>query len=168
MKKFDVKKFALACVFLALALSLNFIESLIPPFAVPGVKPGFSNIAVMAAIVFLPRKYSVSIVLLKSTFVLIVRGAAAFLMSLSGGIFSFIVMYILFMFTKRTSFLFISICGALFHNIAELACASFLMGSLSVFAYFPVMILFGLLTGIINGVLLKIVIPVIKKIYNER
>ena len=87
---------ALAGILLALACGLSYIESITPLPLPVGAKPGLASIVVMFAAIRLNLKSTISIVILKSLFVFITRGFTAFLLSASGGIFSLIVMLMLF------------------------------------------------------------------------
>ena len=62
------KKIALMGILCALALSLSFLENLIPPlpFVPPGAKPGFSNIATMFSLSELGFGYGIVITLCKA------------------------------------------------------------------------------------------------------
>ena len=77
--KNEIKKLTLGAVMAALALSIGYLEGLIPqlPFLPPGAKPGFSNIIVMFALDSLNVYYAFAIVALKAVFALITRGVTA-------------------------------------------------------------------------------------------
>ena len=87
----------LAAMIFAVALVLSLVENMMPPLpiAVPGVKCGLSNIAVMDALFFLGKKQAYLIAILKGGFVFITRGIIAGALSLSGGILSITVMLLL-------------------------------------------------------------------------
>lgn len=112
---------ALCGLLLALSAGISAAESLIPlPL---GVKPGFSNLPVMYSMAEQGAKYGFAICILKSVFVLLTRGVAAFFMSLSGGTLSYIIMLLLYRKTEA-SLMLISIAGALAHNAGQLCAAS--------------------------------------------
>ena len=54
----------------ALAIVLSFVESLITPLLglMPAVKLGLSNVVIMYALLFLPRRYAAALVVLKALF----------------------------------------------------------------------------------------------------
>ena len=84
------KKAALVGMLAAATLALSFIEralcaSLPLP---PGVRPGLSNIAVMFAAVALGLPFAMGIIVIKAGFVLLISGAYAGIISLSGGVLS--------------------------------------------------------------------------------
>lgn len=153
---------ALMGLLFALSLVLTYVEYLIPLPAVlpPGVKLGLSNIVTMYCLFFLGRRSTFTIVFLKSGFVFLIRGFTAFLMSLSGGILSTLVMMLLLMLSSANlSYVVISIAGAITHNIGQIIIASFLMGTWLVIAYLPILLVSGVIMGSITGALLKIVMP---------
>ena len=152
---------ALSGVLLALSAGISAAESMMPlPL---GVKPGFSNIPVMFAISELNPFYAFGICLLKSFFVFLTRGTAAFVMSLCGGMLSFGVMLLLFKIKKtKLSHVFISIMGSLAHNTGQIAAACLLMGSSAVLYYLPMLILSGIIAGAVTGLIISLVIPVVR------
>ena len=150
---------ALAGILLALACGLSYIESITPLPLPVGAKPGLASIVVMFAAIRLNLKSTISIVILKSLFVFITRGFTAFLLSASGGIFSLIVMLMLFR-IFRCSVTFTSAMSAVSHNCAQLIAAGlFYYQSLSpIGAYFPIMIITGCVTGIFTGSVLSLIL----------
>lgn len=149
---------------LALAIVLAFVEAMVPPlpFLPPGVKLGLSNIVTMYTLFFLDTKAAYTVGVLKSGFVFLTRGFTGFCMSLCGGLFSITAMALaLLIGKKRLSYLVISICGAVFHNIGQLLMAGVLMGSHLVVYYTPVILISGVIMGIITGVTLRLVMPAI-------
>jgi len=157
----------------ALAVALSFLESLLPamPFLPPGAKPGFANVAVMFAILAFSCADGVFVMLVKSVFVLITRGAAAFFMSISGGALS-IAAVILFIFlmnklSKSFSYMGVSILGAVFHNIGQLIAAYFYTGTAAVAGYLPLLLIFGVCAGAVTGVILRVVMPRLLKLTDK-
>lgn len=146
----------------AQAILLAFLEGMVPPlpFLPPGGKAGFSNLITMYTCQALGMPSALAVCVIKSFFVLITRGATAFVMSLCGGMTSVLVMGLL-MRTGRFGTIGIGISGALCHNAAQLAVASVLMGTKAVFGLVPVLALFSLLTGAVTGALLYGLLPIL-------
>ena len=148
---------------LALASALQFLESMIPIPLPLGVKPGISSIVVMVVLVKFGFLSATTLAVLKSGFVFITRGAAAFCMSVSGGVLSVAVMGAFFAFSRRskngTGILLMSVLGGISHNIGQLAAASVFMGSVLTFSYLPVLVIAGLVAGIFTGTVFKFVLP---------
>ncbi len=151
----------------AAALVLAIVENMLPPLpiAVPGVKFGLSNIAVMYALFFLGRKQAYSIGILKAVFVFATRGGIAGLLSLAGGVLSITVMILLMVaFRERISYLVISIFGAVFHNAGQFIVISVIYTGMNMWAYFPLLLISGLMAGIATSTLLRFIMPALKRI----
>ena len=148
----------------ALALSFSFLEGLIPPIPVlpPGAKLGLSNIVVLYAAGSLGLPAALFLACLKGGFALLTRGVTAGLLSISGGVLSALVMWLLLQKT-RASLSLVGVCGALSHNAAQL-CAAWLLTSAAVVFYLPFLVLFGVLTGLLTGLVLKLTLPPLQRI----
>ena len=171
VKKVDTYSIALMGLLFALALVLTGVEYMIPPIPMmpPGVKLGLANIVTMYCLFFLGKKQMFTIVLLKSVFVFSIRGFTSFLMSLSGGLLSAVVMLLLVVLAGSSlSYLAISVLGAIFHNVGQLIVASFLMGTSLIVFYLPLLVISGVIMGCITGTLLKVVAPAFNRIYHSK
>lgn len=157
----------LTAMIFASALVLAIIEDLLPPLpiAVPGVKFGLSNIAVMYALFFLGKKRAYTIGILKALFVFITRGGIAGLLSLTGGLLSITVMILLMVaFRERITYLIISIFGAVFHNVGQFIVISVIYTGMNMWAYFPVLLISGLAAGIVTSTLLRFIMPAFNRL----
>ena len=157
----------LSSMIFATAIVLSIIENMLPPIvvAVPGVKFGLSNIAVMYALFFLGKKQAYTIAILKGFFAFATRGAVAGLLSLVGGLLSLTIMVILIMiFREKISYLIISIFGAVFHNIGQFIVIAILYTGMNMLAYLPVLLLSGLIAGIVTSTLLRFILPAFKRL----
>ena len=98
----------------ALALSFSFLEGLIPPIPVlpPGAKLGLSNIVVLYAAGSLGLPAALFLACLKGGFALLTRGVTAGLLSISGGVLSALVMWLLLQKTRAS--LSLEVCAARF------------------------------------------------------
>jgi len=161
------RKLVLTSILFAISLVLAWLESILPPLpiAVPGIKMGLSNIAVMYTLFFVGAKQAYGIAILKSGFVVITRGLIAGVFSLTGGILSVSVMLLILVFTKRNaSYSIVSVFGAITHNIGQFIVISLLYAGTNVWFYFPVLLVFGVVTGLITAGILKVIIPAFKKL----
>ena len=131
------RKSAFMGVFLALAMICSYIEMLIPfDFGIPGVKLGLTNIVVV--LMFLVG--------------ILFGNLIGILYSLGGGILSFLVMALL----KKGNHLgciSVSVAGGIAHNIGQILIAALVVSSHYVLYYFPVLLIAGLLTGFLIGLL---------------
>lgn len=141
-------------VFTALALIFSYIETLIPiNMGIPGVKLGLANLIIVIALykIRLPEVYLLSVVrvLLSG---LIFGNYFSIIYSLAGGLLSLTVMVLL---KQMGSFsvMGISVAGGVCHNIGQMIVAMLVVETFSVAYYFPVLLIAGLLTGFLIGIL---------------
>ncbi len=158
---------ALDGILAALALALAFLEGLLPDvaFLPPGAKLGLANVAVMFAVLAVGYADGFTIMLIKSSFVFFTRGIASFIMSVSGGAVSCVVMIIIVAVSKKLnkefSYIGISVICAVVHNIGQVAAASVYMSTNLMTSYLPLLIITGVASGFITGVVLRAVMPAI-------
>ncbi len=150
----------------SLSIVLSLLESMIPLTGIlpPGAKLGLSNVVTMYMLFFVGKRQAITLVLLKSFFAFLMRGFTASIMSFCGGLLSLFVMIIITIISKkRASYLILSICGAVFHNIGQLIVAVLILSNVKVLWYFPMLIISGMVMGILTSLVLKAVLPAIKK-----
>ena len=145
---------------IALATAMSYLEGLVPSVGVPGIKLGLSNIVTMYALLILGTPYAVGIAVSKCVFVLLTRGMTAALLSLSGGLLSVIVMRLL----KRCgSIFFISVFGAVAHNVGQIVSAAIILRSADIFWYLPILVISGFAMGAITAFTLKSIMPYLRR-----
>jgi heptaprenyl diphosphate synthase len=152
---------------LVLALVLSVMEGMLPPmpYLPPGFKLGLSNIVTMYTLFFMGKKQAFTIAALKSLFVFFTRGTTSGLLSFSGGITALFVMILLsFIFKEKISYLLLSIFGAVFHNIGQLAVAALLMANVYALWYAPILIVAGVVMGSVTGTVLRVVMPALERV----
>ncbi|SHI02225.1 heptaprenyl diphosphate synthase [Sporobacter termitidis DSM 10068] len=161
----DVRGLALTALLFALSVVLALVESALPvPPGLPGVRLGLSNIVVMYALFFLRRRDAFVIAVLKAAFVLLTRGAVAGLLSLAGGLSSLGVMTLFILLCRRKSEqLPVSVAGAVFHNLGQLAVASAVLG-VALWYYLPVLLLSGAAAGCATALLLRFSLPALARL----
>lgn len=144
-----------------LAMALSFLESaLCPAFGLlPAVKIGLANIVVMFALLYLGKRQAFALVLLKAGFALITRGATAGLLSFLGSTLSYLVLRLLLALPILVPGPVFSACGAIAHNLGQIAGAALVLGSGAVWGYAPVLLLAGLCVGALTWRLLKSITP---------
>ena len=148
----------------ALAMILSFVESQIPPIVpIPAVKIGLANIVTVFLLYAFSWREAALVSFLRISLSSILFGSAvSMLYSLSGAILSFLVMLLL----KKVnlfSCIGVSVVGGVFHNVGQIICASFILGTATVAVYLPVLLLSGVLGGIAVGSLGGLLIVKIKK-----
>lgn len=157
------KKLAHMSVFTAFAIILSYIEMLIPfNFGIPGVKLGLANLAVVLALYYLGTKEALFINVVRIIIVgLLFGNAFSILFSLSGGMISFVFMFICKK-LKLFSIISVSAVGGVFHNVGQLIVAAFVVSTYSIMYYVPILIITGLITGIVIGIVASIIKSKIK------
>lgn len=148
----------------ALALALSLLEAALPPLpgTPPGAKLGLSNIVVMYAAGSLGLPWALALVLVKGGFALLARGITAGLMSFSGGLLSTLAMWLLLR-RPGVSLGLAGVCGALAHNGGQLVIA-WLITATPVTIYLPMLGVFGVLTGLLTGAVLKLTLPALERL----
>lgn len=145
------KKIALTSVFTALALIFSYIEAILPlNLGIPGVKLGIANIVIVVALYKLGAIEAAGISLLRVIIIgLLFGNIVSLLYSLSGAALSFIGMII----CKRLklSVIGVSAIGGTLHNLGQLICAAAVLQSTVIIYYMPVLVISGLVTGLMIG-----------------
>lgn len=140
-------------VFTALALIFSYVESLIPiNFGIPGVKLGLANLITLIALYKMSVKetYIISIArVVLSGFIF--GNLFAILYSLAGGLLSLTIMT-WFKRSDKFSIYGISMAGGVFHNVGQLIMAMLVVESVTIAGYLPVLLVSGLITGLVIGV----------------
>lgn len=165
-----MRKLSQCGLLVALALVLSLIERLIPlQLIVPiaGIKLGLANIVILFALIMLDIKQTAVIFICRIVLSSIFAGSfTGFLFSFLGGLLSIIIMYILLKWEgKLFSFYGISIAGAAAHNIGQIIAAIFILNSVYIVAYLPMLLICSFPLGFITGYTAKIVINHLKQIH---
>ena len=154
------KKLATLAMTAAVAMILSYLESMIPAFvAIPGIKIGLANIAVVFALYKLGWKEAVAISLVRVVVVSLVftSNPSTLFYSLAGALLSMLGMLGL----KKTglfSTVAVSVTGGVLHNVGQIGMACVLLETNVVKYYLPYLILSGTLAGIAIGVAAAVVI----------
>jgi heptaprenyl diphosphate synthase len=162
------KKVAYLGVFLALALVFSYVESLIPfYFGVPGIKLGLANIVMVILLYCMGAKeafgVSVARVLLAG---FLFGNLYSILYSLAGALLSLAVMYLLKK-TAKFHILSVSAVGGVCHNIGQLIVAIITVENYRIAFYFPVLLIAGIVTGILIGIVAQEIVLRIRKFFEE-
>lgn len=150
-------------VFTALALIFSYVETLIPiNFGIPGAKLGLANLVIVIVLYKTGWKEA----LLLSVIRIILAGFLfgnlfGILYSLAGGLSSLAVMT---MVKRRESFSMIgvSMAGGVTHNIGQLIAAMLVVETYQAGYYLPVLMLAGLATGTLIGLVCREVLRRLK------
>lgn len=161
------KRLSILALFTAFAIVLSYIESLIPVVGIPGVKLGLANFAVVLVMYLLGYKEAIVINIIRIVIVGAMFGNLfSILFSLAGALISFIAMAVLKM-TKHFSIVSVAVIGGVFHNIGQFVVAAFVVETFNIAVYVPILIISGIITGLLIGVLSQIIYSRIKNIFHE-
>lgn len=160
------KNVAFMGVFLALALVLSYVESLIPFFfGVPGMKLGLTNLIILILLYCMGPKEAYIISIARVFLAGFLFGNLfSIVYSLAGAMLSLTVMLLL----KRTDkfkILTVSAIGGISHNVGQLIVAAIVVESYNIFYYMPVLLIAGLITGLIIGIVSQEVILRIRRFF---
>ena len=153
MKKMTTKKTAQLGVYIALAMILSYVESLIPfSFGVPGIKLGLTNVVTVIMMYTYGIPGALGVAVLRAVLSGFMFGNAfSIIYSVAGCVLSFIFMYILKK-TNHFAIISVSAAGGVMHNVGQLIVAANVVKTYSVIYYAPVLIIAGVFTGIIIGI----------------
>jgi len=167
MKEYSrTKQVAMMGMLVGVALVLSYIEAMIPiPMGIPGAKIGLANLAILVALYLFGEKKAFGIAIIRLLLVAFTFGnIAAFLYSLGGMLLSFFTMAILRK-TGKFSIVSVSCMGGVMHNMGQLVMAFFILQTKALWAYLPVLILTGVISGAVIGILGGILMERLKGIW---
>ena len=146
------RKVAVLGLWSAGAILLGYVESLISVlFFVPGMKLGLANLAIVLTLYFFGLGSAAVVQLVRIVVVGFLFGnlfSIAF--SLAGGFFSLAVMCLAKRYGGFTVY-GVSVAGGVSHNIGQIFVAAFLVENVKIVYYLPVLLLSGLVTGLLIG-----------------
>lgn len=147
------KKIAYSSMLVALAMIFSYVEVLIPfSFGIPGIKLGLANLVVVIGLFILKPFQVFGILVVRIILSAFMFGnMSSLIYSLAGGVLSFFVMLLLKKF-KGFSMTGISMAGGVIHNVGQLMIASCVVENLHVLYYMPVLLVAGLITGMLIGI----------------
>ena len=137
----------------AVALILAYVEVLLPPLfsAIPGIKLGLPNIAIIFVLYRYGIRSAAAVSLVRMAVVAMLFGnPMTFVYSLAGAFLSLSVMALL----RRMDFLSmvgVSVAGGVFHNVGQILMAMLLLGTAELGYYLIVLAITGTVSGIFVG-----------------
>lgn len=150
--------------FLALALILSYVESLIPfSFGIPGIKLGLPNLIVVLLLYRNGAKDALTVNILRIILAGFLFGSLySILYALAGAMFSFAAMLA----GRRIgcfSPMGVSVLGGVFHNIGQIVVAMLVVETYYVGYYMPFLIVAGTVTGAVLGVAVLELMPYLRE-----
>ena len=153
MRSNHSKKIAFLGVCTSVALVLAYIESLIPPLyaAVPGIKLGLPNVAIIFVLYRYGVKEAAAVSLVRMAAVALLFGnPMTFAYSLAGGFLSLAAMALL----RKINFFSmvgVSVAGGVLHNVGQILMAILLLGTAELGYYLIVLSVTGTISGVFVG-----------------
>ncbi|SFB13165.1 Gx transporter family protein [Clostridium frigidicarnis] len=138
---------------LCIALVIYVVEAQIPVIF-PGIKLGLANAVSLFVLISFGGKEAITIMVLR-TFLGAVFGGNlfGFFFSLGGGLLSNLAMICLYKYFKDDiSIPWLSMGGAIFHNIGQLLVAAIVIGDFKIYFYLPILMIAAIITGYFTGV----------------
>lgn len=164
MKNNVTKKIALSGLFLALALIVSLLESLLPPIvpALPYAKLGLGNVVLLMCFVLVGVREGYCVLLLRCLLAAVFAGNFSSLMwSVPAALAAYTAMYLLYK-TRFFSTVALSALGGMVHNAVQMAVGVGVVGS-AVAAYLPYMLVAGGVAGVATGIVCHFVLAVAER-----
>ncbi|MDD8049568.1 MAG: Gx transporter family protein [Thomasclavelia sp.] len=162
------KKIITCALLISVSLILSYIENILPmSYFVPGAKIGLANIVTLLTIYTLSPKESFIILITRIIIMgLVFTNAYMMIYSLVGGLLAYLVMFIMFK-SNAFSIIIVSIGGATAHNIGQLLVASIFFSTTSFIYYLPYLLIIGVITGLIVGIINVLILNRFKVIVDK-
>ena len=114
-----IRHMAMLAMYTTIALTIFTIESLLPGLApVSGIKLGLANIVTLWLLLYASQKDAFLCLVMRILIASLIAGQmVSFAYSLCGGVFCFCTMAVLFRIFGKKYIVFISVIGAVFHNL---------------------------------------------------
>ena len=137
----------------ALAIILGYVEMLLPVFfVVPGMKLGLANLVTVFVLYRYRAKEAAVISLIRIVVIgFLFANLFSILYSLAGAALSLLCMTAARRFSGL-SIVGVSILGGVTHNLGQLIVAALVVENGNVFYYFPALLISGLVTGALIGI----------------
>ena len=166
MRNKSAQRVAVSGLLTSLMLVLGLIERQFPlTAAIPGIKLGLANSVLLYALYMLGIKQSIVLMLLKALMSWVIyTNMSAMLYSLAGGVLSLLAMIALSR-IKGVSIIGVSALGAVGFNIGQILMAVAMLHTPQlIVTYLPVLMVSGVATGVLTGVVAQMVMKHLKVI----
>ncbi len=156
------KKVAFLGLSIALAMVLSFVESQIPPLvAIPGIKVGLPNLVMVFLLYKVGWKETVIVSIIRVILVSILFGNVQTMMfSIAGAVLSLAGMILL---KKWFSCVTVSVVGGVLHNVGQILMAIFVMRTVQIVYYLPVLLITGTVAGVLIGLCAGMIVKRLEK-----
>lgn len=162
------QRVALCGLLVSLTLILGYIETLIPvPTLVPGIKLGLSNGVLLFALYLLDIPTAFVLMVLKVLLSgLLFGGVSTMMYAFAGGLVSMVAMSLLSR-VQGVHPVTVSMVGGVAHNVGQVGLAMIMLNTSQLMYYMAILMLVGLGTGAITGVVAHSVLAHLKKLQRK-
>ena len=149
-----------ASLLTAAALVIFVLEAQLPPLtAIPGIKPGLSNVCTLFAMETLGPGWAFGLLLVRVGLGTLLTGQTmAFFYSLSGALLAYAVMLLLRKPLRGKTLWVRSVFGAMGHQLGQLMTALLLTRVYAALYYLPVLLAAAIVTGAFTGLCAQLVL----------
>lgn len=158
MTSLRVKRLCLDAMLLGVAMMLSYLEAILPLSAIiplPGAKLGLANICIMLCFYTVSPLDALTVSLMRISLTALLFGNLnSFAFALTGGMLAYLGMWLCKALGEGVSFYGISVLCAALHNFGQCLAGSFLLGNTAIFTYLPLLLIFALIFGGINGAIM--------------
>jgi len=153
-KEHRLKRLIFLSLMTSFAIALSFLDEQIPlPLPVPGIKIGLANVIVMMTLYLDTASGAIWVSLCRVVLCsFLFSSFTGFLYALAGAMLSLIAMAICKKFFLGKTLWITGVFGSLFHVSGQILIAALLLNTLSVLAYYPILIASALITGTLTGI----------------
>ena len=166
----SAKKIAIIALLTGLSLVTFIIESLIPPIFIPGAKPGLANIFSLAALIMYSPIEAFAVVAIRTLLGSLFAGnISALLYSFTGGVVSMAISsLLLYLVHPKISVMSVSVAAAVAHNVTQNIVFVFISGTYLMFGYMPYLMLLGIISGALVGIVTMLIFRGVPKSVFEK
>ena len=149
MKVRKITRMALLC---AIALTIFMLEAQIPPVVpLPGVKLGLSNIVTVFAVFVLGPGEAAQILFGRIFLGAVFGNFGTIFYSAAGGLCAIGMTILLRKVLTKKQIWVAGILGAISHSVGQMAVAVFMLGTVTIVMWLPVLIFISIITGFFTG-----------------
>lgn len=152
---YNTKKIVQLALLAGMAIAVHAVENHIPvPLSLPGAKLGLANAVALATLRCFSLRDAITVNVVRTFLGSLIGGTFltfAFFLSFSGAVASTLVMWAAMRLRLGLGMAGVSVCGAVTHNLAQLATAVLIVREPYLLVYLPYLVLYAVPTGVFNG-----------------
>lgn len=163
------KRLVISAILVALGTALGIAENMLQLGAgiFPGGKLGLANIVTLAALYLFGGGTALSVAVVRAILTCAATGMSSLPFSLSGAVLSVAAMWAAKQYLPCSE-VGVSMIGACMHNLAGVTVSALLLSNPYLYTYFPILLLFSLISGILTGGVAQLALRRLESVRNER